>query len=215
LQRRPDAAFHGAASGFASVSQAPGARRLPIVRALAATALTVATCMPAAPAFAQAGAGAERYEVTITPPRRPGSEPAADAAGVPPAGGEAASPPASGEPAAAASGTAAPVAGSQPAAAAPLPASDPATARATANLPLRTLQVGAYRQRSRAEQLQDALSPTFDNVDIVEVQSGGEPLYRVNVGRAPRGPALEDLKKRLAAAGFPAFEVLVPAAPAR
>jgi cell division protein FtsN len=181
-----------------------------LAQAIAASALVAAVCVPATSVRAQGGAGAERYEVTITPPKRPGSEPATDPAATPPPAEDAAG-------TAPASGAAAPVNGSQQPASAPpaAPAADPATARATSNLPLRTLQVGAYRQRTRAEQLQEALSPTFDNVDIVEVQSGGEPLYRVNVGRAPRGPALEDLKKRLATAGFPAFEVLVPVATAR
>ncbi len=184
-------------------------------RLTGAAALTAICCMTAASAFAQAGAGAERYEVTISPPKRPGSEKAEDAA-APAVAGETA-PASSGETApSAVAATGSSAGASAPAAAPTAPAApappDPATVRATANLPLRTLQVGAYRQRSRAESLQETLSPTFEDVDIVEVQSGGEPLFRVNVGRLPRGPGLEDLKKRLAAAGFPAFEVLVPTA---
>jgi cell division protein FtsN len=171
--------------------------------------ITCALLSTASAAFAQGGAGAERYEVTISPPKRPGTEepvvpvdPAAEGAASDAAPVPSAVPDATTKSAAPAT-----------AAALAAPAPDAAVSRPATNLPLRTLQVGAYRQRGRAEQLKDALSPTFEPVEIVEVQSGGEPLYRVNVGKLPRGPGLEDLKKRLATAGFPAFEILLPAAP--
>ena len=76
---------------------------------------------------------------------------------------------------------------------------------------MRTLQVGAFRARKSAASLHDALAPSFKDVAILEVQSGGEPLYRVNVGRMPHGPALDDLRRRLVAAGHPAFEIAAPA----
>ncbi len=162
-------------------------------------------------AFAQAGPGAERYEVTITPPKRPGSETAPEEGDVPesesgapevgdlvpPAVGDAASPSGASAPAAETAST--PKRTVAPSAAAAVPAG-----------PLRTLQVGAYRRRSSAEEQRDSLLATFRDVTILEVESGGEPLFRVNVGRLPKGPALEDLKRRLLAAGHPAFEVLAP-----
>jgi cell division protein FtsN len=76
------------------------------------------------------------------------------------------------------------------------------------------LQVGAYRQRSSAIAMRDKLVTAFQDVAIVEVQSGGEALYRVNVGRLPRGAALDEVRRRLIAAGYPAFEVPAPSVPA-
>lgn len=162
-------------------------------------------------AFGQAGPGAERYEVTITPPKRPGSETAPEEGDVlapesgapelgdvvPPAADDAATPEGTSAPAAETTST--PKRTVAPAAAAAMPAG-----------PLRTLQVGAYRRRSSAEELRDVLLANFRDVTVLEVESGGEPLFRVNVGRMPKGAALEDLKRRLLAAGHPAFEVLAP-----
>lgn len=195
-----------------------------------------------APAVAQVGLGAERYEVTITPPKRPGSEPAEasppaapspsanetlgalDAPGPANSGGASASadskaapkPKADAGAAGSSAGAAAAAAGSAPATVGAAGGSDkaPQVARVEANLPQRTLQVGAFRQRSSAVAMRDTLAASFPNVAIVEVQSGGEVLYRINVGRLPRGSALDDLRRRLAAAGHPAFEVPAPAAPA-
>ena len=161
-------------------------------------------------ATAQAGPGAERYEVTITPPKRPGSETAPEEGDVPEpetgaAEGGDAIPPTAGD-----------------AAASPEPSSPATETTSTPRRPpaapapvgpLRTLQVGAYRRRSSAEELRDSLLANFRDVTILEVESGGEPLYRVNVGTMPRGAALEDLKRRLLAAGHPAFEVLAPGPP--
>lgn len=187
----------------------------------AAAALLCAPFVFAAPAAAQVGLGAERYEVTITPPKRPGSEAAspetapADAAAEKSADQAPASP---GSPppdddnyqlgASGKATTAAPSSAPAPAHA-EAPAA-PAAARPATTGPLHTLQVGAYRQRGSASALAAKLGPSFTDVDIVEVQSGGQPLYRVNVGRLPRGSALDDLKKRLVAAGYPAFEVAAP-----
>ena len=195
---------------------------------LLVAALATGLLLPAAaPAQAQVGLGAERYEVTITPPKRPGTEAPVDAeSGVAPEAapaGEAAAPadadaaPASAPASAAGSATtAAPVGtpaavGASPASAASVK-TEPAATRAGSNLPLKTLQVGAFRQKDSATDLRAALASGFQEVAIVEVQSGGEPLYRVIVGRQPHGPALDDLKRRLAAAGHPAFEVPAPPA---
>lgn len=172
----------------------------------------------ALPAVAQVGLGAERYEVTITPPKRPGTEAPVDAE----AGSAAESAPAAGPAASLPPTDPDNVLGAAPAAAgsaatAPAPsaaATDPSSARPAANAPLRTLQVGAFRQQQRAADLRDGLAPDFRDVQVVEVQSGGEPLYRVIVGRQPHGPALDDLKRRLTAAGHPAFEIPAPPASA-
>src|SRR5438105_4898818 len=59
--------------------------------------VTATICFAVVPhnAAAQTGAGAERYEVTITPPKRPGSESAAPAPGAPAPGAPAPAAPAS------------------------------------------------------------------------------------------------------------------------
>jgi cell division protein FtsN len=182
--------------------------------ALAAAAIMLA----AGDSLAQAGAGAESYEVTISPPKRPGSEPAPDASAAAAAPGTeaAAVAPASegaaGSPdAAALPSSSAPAAG-VPAAPASVAKSAPVAAKPTG--PPRTLQVAAFRQHDRAETLREELAGEFPDVAILEVSSGGEPLYRVNVGRLPKGAQLDELKKRLAAAGFPSFDVAAPAPPA-
>jgi len=174
-----------------------------------------------APAFAQSGTGAERYEVTITPPKRPGTEAAVDEAATP---GASATPQAARDAAnpdevlgageAAGDAPASPPAAAATAPAVTRPEPTPETVRAEKNLPLRTLQVGAYRQHKSAVTMRDKLAATFQDVAIVEVQSGGEPLYRVNVGRLPRGAGLDDLRRRLVAAGHPAFDVTAPSVPA-
>lgn len=222
---RPESAAHDAASkGSLRVARSRAPRRdVAGSRAacfVAAAAMVFGSLAGPAPAHAQVGLGAERYEVTITPPKRPGSEAAADEAAAPSAGavpepesapvpndvlgGEGA--PAQTEPAAAAPDA-------RPAAVPPAAAAS-ATARVDPNLPRRTLQVGAYRQRKSAQSMHDELTAAFQDVTVVEVQSGGEALYRVNVGRLPRGAALEDLRRRLVAAGYPAFEVAAPTLPA-
>jgi cell division protein FtsN len=181
-------------------------------------ALAIASLALSQPVLAQVGLGAERYEVTITPPKRPGSE-TAPAATPPGAAAETA-------PKAAGADTDPVLGAGAPSEAAPSTAPAPdakagavspnatasAEARVNPNLPQRTLQVGAFRQRKSAESMRDKLAATFADVVIVEIQSGGEALYRVNVGRLPRGPGLDDLRRRLVAAGYPAFDVAVPAA---
>jgi len=187
----------------------------------AAVALATLGAFPAAAEQREPKGAEQRYEVTIAPPHRPGSETpqaiapdnetglaqpdrgsnsnsdaaqdtsAADEA--PSLSDPAASPPPTGQPE------------SSRNAAGPTQAA-PATA-AKAEGPRLTLQVGAYRLKRSAEKLRDTLAATFRDVTILDTTSGGEPLYRVRVGKLPKGPALEDIKRRLLAAGYPAFEV--------
>jgi len=146
-------------------------------------------------------AGADHYEVTIAPPPRPGSAPLDPAASSP---GSPSSAPSS-SPSASKDGARDKV--SQPAAGEPASARTPEPSAPVPAGPLRSLQVGAYRQRRSADQMQEKLGDAFGEVQVVEVESGGEKLYRVRVGKLPAGPALTDLKSRLLAAGYPAFEV--------
>ncbi|MFN2426605.1 MAG: SPOR domain-containing protein [Candidatus Binatia bacterium] len=183
-----------------------------------ATVAVAALALLAGVNLAAAQEGAERYEVTITPPKRPGTQaPVAEADEAAAASDTAPEAPPvdpadnvlGGEPA----GADAAQAPAAPAAKAAVPsgaAPTPATTRAATNLPLRTLQVGAYRLKKSAQSMREKLAASFEDVSIVEVQSGGESLYRVNVGRLPRGPALEALRGRLVAAGHPAFDVPLP-----
>lgn len=189
--------------------------------ALLASLLALAPLLPAT-ASAQDDSGAERYEVTITPPKRPGSEAAK------PASGEAGTEVPGSKEAAGRDGDAAPSPradepepgtdrAASPAAAAP--AGAPAGSAAVASKdaapagPPHTLQVGAFRQQKSAQSLRDELAASFHDVTVLEVQSGGEPLYRVCVGRMPHGPALDEIRRRLVAAGHPAFEVPAPGQP--
>lgn len=175
------------------------------------------------PAAAQVGLGAERYEVTITPPKRPGSEAPVDegtAPGAPtqatPGAGTANDVPGARTANETLGAVAVPGAPEAPASDAGAATAAPAAtasakARVDPNLPQRTLQVGAFRQHKSAQAMRDKLAAAFQDVVIVEVQSGGEALYRVNVGRLPRGAGLDDLRRRLVAAGYPAFDVAAPA----
>jgi len=169
-------------------------------------------------ALAQAGAGAQRYEVTITPPKRTGSEqpaenqPGADETGDAPqeapdnaGAADAAGPARSGTNGAAAAPDGS-EAGSGVAAVAP-PSMQPVAVPAG---PPRSLQVGAFRTRRLADDLQRKLAAACPDVVVVEVLSGGEPLYRVHVGRIARGPQLDALKRDLLAAGHASFEVPAP-----
>jgi cell division protein FtsN len=188
-----------------------------------ATLVALSSWMPAT-AIAQVGLGAERYEVTITPPKRPGSEGAGDAAQ--PEAGDAASPApkdaakqesatspdAAGQVAPTGeAATGAPPAASPPSGGTAAVAAKEKTAPPAPSGPPHTLQVAAFRQKKSADSLRDDLAATFQDVTVLEVQSGGEPLYRVYVGHMPHGPALDDIRRRLVAAGHPAFEVPAPA----
>jgi len=177
-------------------------------------------------ALAQVGLGAERYEVTITPPKRPGSQtppepatprsPGTDAApgAAAPHDSSTGAPPEAAQPPASSAAVTAPGNAAQGDSATARSVTEPAAARTATDAPPHTLQVGAFRQRKSALSLRDALAASFQDVTIVEVQSGGEPLYRVTVGRLPHGAALDELRRRLVATGHPAFEIVAPPASA-
>jgi hypothetical protein len=167
-----------------------------MLRSLLLATLVVALLAPL-PSGAQ---GTDHYEVTIAPPTRPGKQPAAP----PPTLPASSAPEAAAAPEAKA---AAPSDLSQQPTAQQATAEPAASAAAQPTGPLRSLQVGAYRQRRSAEQMSEKLGDAFGEVQVIEVDSGGEKLYRVRVGRMPAGPALSELKSRLLAAGYPAFEV--------
>lgn len=178
---------------------------------------------------------AKRYDVTITPPVRPGSQPLASLSP-----DQAMSPPA-----AASTGAAAPTANGDspqarhsidggwstekgPAQNSSKPTAQPsqnkaatsaaAAVAAVAATPARAvyasdrpaMQVGAYRQASSAEKLKEKLLKNFDDVYVNQVVSGGEPLYRVRVGLGSRYNSLGDLKSQLAKGGYSCFPVSEP-----
>jgi len=162
--------------------------------------------------------------VTITPPKRPGTEqPVVEG---PSAGNGAGAPEgAADDPdAEAATNRAAPASSGAdsggtkhaPAAidagsAAAVSAVQPPTASASVPVgPPHSLQVGAFRRQRSADDLQRKLAANFPDVVVVEVLSGGDPLYRVYVGRVARGPQLDALKRELLAAGHASFEVAAP-----
>ena len=177
-----------------------------------ATLTTLQLALEIAPARAQGKAGAERYEVTITPPKRPGSEEAVVEAVPPIPTATAPGDDVLGErPPVAASANAAVAVPTPNSATTEQPASPVAAKKTIApNLPMRSLQIGAFRQRSSADALHQELRATFPDVIVVEVESGGSPLYRVFVGRMPHGPELDAVRRRLVAASQPAFEVAAP-----
>ncbi|MFQ5478960.1 MAG: AAA family ATPase [Candidatus Binatia bacterium] len=98
-----------------------------------------------------------------------------------------------------------------PAPAAPVTAVAPklpaARELAKPRLPVVSLQVGAFRQVSSAMDFKKKLLPLFPDVYISRTDSGGEPLYRVRVGKFERSEQTEPLKARLLAAGYPSFRV--------
>ncbi len=95
--------------------------------------------------------------------------------------------------------------------AAPTPAPTPArvsghtpSAKQTGTL---GLQVGAFRSLDSANELKDKLSRQFEDVYVSEVISGGDPLFRVRVGRLTTNVQRDALSSRLQAAGYPSFRV--------
>lgn len=174
-----------------------------VALSVAATVALTAGAAAAAGEQRDAKGGEQRYEVTIAPPHRPGA-PMPE----PPESDEEGSGAEQDQQESAPPDAAAPENG-----ATTPPASDAKSGAVTASATAKTatprmaLQVGAYRQKSSAEKLRATLSESFKDVTIVETMSGGEPLYRVRVGRIPKGPALEDTRRRLLAAGYSAFEV--------
>ena len=105
----------------------------------------------------------------------------------------------------------------KPKASAPLspPATDTATARVTPQPEDESgarisLQVGAFRERSSADSLRDKLAQQFKDVYVSTIHSGGEPLYRVRVGKFKAPEDTLTIKDRLQAAGYASFRVSEP-----
>jgi cell division septation protein DedD len=169
----------------------------------------------------------ERYDVTITPPVRPGSEPLAslgsDKMGDmmdPAASDPNASPqarhsidggwstekarPTQSKPASTPQGSKGTKAGASAAAVAATPV------RAVYASARPAMQVGAYRQAASAEKLKQKLLKSFDDVYVTQVVSGGEPLYRVRVGLGSSHDDLTQLKTNLAKGGYSCFPVSEP-----
>ncbi len=80
----------------------------------------------------------------------------------------------------------------------------------TSKGPYHGFQVGAYREKHNAVELQEKLSKDFPDVYMTRIISGGEPLYRVRVGKLRDAAAIAKLKSRLRRAGFAAFPVTQP-----
>jgi cell division septation protein DedD len=69
------------------------------------------------------------------------------------------------------------------------------------------LQVAAFRSLASAEELKSRLSKQFADVYVSEVISGGEPLYRVRVGKFKTSQESDALRAKLQAAGYASFRV--------
>ncbi|RMD82116.1 MAG: SPOR domain-containing protein, partial [Candidatus Dadabacteria bacterium] len=158
--------------------------------------------------------GSRPYEIQIKPPPPPGRTLEKKPAAGPPAetGPAPQAPRAETEPAKAQAGVAAESSassGKPVEAKAPGPEAQPAAEAPSAPVskPWVSLQVGAFRNLKSAHALQRKLAKTFSDVYISTVESGGEPLYRVRVGRFRTPEETEALKKRLLAAGYPSFRV--------
>ncbi len=65
-----------------------------------------------------------------------------------------------------------------------------------------TLQVGAYSDRSRAEALRGKLQELGKDVFITSASIGGQPVYRVRVGRFSSLEAAEQVKRLLVTNGY-------------
>jgi len=90
-----------------------------------------------------------------------------------------------------------------PVQAAPVPASPPAG-------PYVALQVGAFREMRSATSLKKKLSKSFNDVYISTIDSGGDPLHRVRVGRFRTPEETMPLRQRLQTMGYPSFRVTEP-----
>jgi type II secretory pathway predicted ATPase ExeA len=87
----------------------------------------------------------------------------------------------------------------------PAPATD---AEQPINLgPAESLQVGAFRELRSAADMKARLQKHFDDVYISTVESGGEPLYRVRVGRFRSNGDTLHMMQLLQAAGYASFRV--------
>jgi type II secretory pathway predicted ATPase ExeA/cell division septation protein DedD len=172
-----------------------------------------------------------KYEVKIKPPPRPGAAPAAPAVAAPAARANAGASDANGKsasgqtrstataalPAAAKPATkgakgepsaAVPAPGGSAALPSPAPAGGSTGPRPSASAgPTIALQVGAFRELRSAIELRAKLSQKFEDVYISTVESGGEPLYRVRVGRLKSKDETPALRAKLQTAGYPSFRV--------
>jgi cell division protein FtsN len=70
-----------------------------------------------------------------------------------------------------------------------------------------SLQVGAFRELKSAHELRNRLQDKFADVHISTTDSGGDPLYRVRVGRFANDDEANRTKETLQAAGFASFRV--------
>ncbi len=73
--------------------------------------------------------------------------------------------------------------------------------------PFISLQVGAFRDIHSARSMERALLTSFPEVYISTIDSGGEPLHRVRVGRFRTPEETLRLKQQLQGAGYPSFRV--------
>ncbi len=71
-----------------------------------------------------------------------------------------------------------------------------------------SLQVGAFRELKSAHELRNRLQDKFADVHISTTDSGGEPLYRVRVGRFANDDEANPTKDTLQSAGFASFRVV-------
>jgi cell division protein FtsN len=76
--------------------------------------------------------------------------------------------------------------------------------------PYITIQVGAYRSEENAAELEAELAEQFPETYVHKVTSGGKPLFRVRVGHFTDPGRAESVRKRIVAAGYPAFQANEP-----
>jgi type II secretory pathway predicted ATPase ExeA len=73
--------------------------------------------------------------------------------------------------------------------------------------PTESLQVGAFRELRSAADMKARLQKHFGDVYISTIESGGEPLYRVRIGRFRTNVDTLHMIQLLQAAGYPSFRV--------
>ena len=122
------------------------------------------------------------YEVEIAPPARPDSEAGSSA-----------------------TGASSPTKADDAVAVSPPPATD--LEKPVVLGPAESLQVGAFRELRSAADMKARLQKHFEDVYISTVESGGEPLYRVRVGRFQNRRDTLHMTQLLQAAGYPSFRV--------
>ena len=69
------------------------------------------------------------------------------------------------------------------------------------------MQIGAFRELRSAADMKARLQKHFDDVYISTIESGGEPLYRVRIGRFRTNTDTLHMIQLLQAAGYPSFRV--------